>query len=59
MRRSVSSASLGSMAGKDDDHIDDELSGEQSSEHSSVLAETIIGRKAVNKVILTNALALR
>ena len=52
MRRSASSSSLGSMAGKDGDHIDDELSGEMSSEHSSVLTESIMRKKAVNKVIL-------
>ena len=50
IRRSVSSTSLDSMAGKDGDHIDDELSGEMSSEHSSALTENIIRRKAVNKV---------
>lgn len=38
------------MAGKDGDHIDDELSGEMSSEHNSVLKENIIRKKAVNKV---------
>ena len=51
IRRSVSSTSLGSMAGKDGDHIDDELSGEISSEHSSALTENSIRKKAVNKVI--------
>jgi len=53
MRRSASSTSLGAMAGKDGDHIDDELSGELSSEHSSVLTENIVRRQAVNKVITT------
>ena len=59
MRRSASSTSLGSMGGKDGDHIDDELSGEMSSEHSSVLTENIMRRKAVNKVILTGRYTLQ
>lgn len=46
------------MAGKDGDHIDDELSGEMSSEHGSVLTENIMRRKAVNKVIPIGMLAL-
>lgn len=46
------------MAGKDGDHIDDELSGEMSSEYSSVLTENIMRRMAVNKVILTGRYTL-
>lgn len=39
------------MVGKDGDYIEDELSGEMSSEYNSVLKENIIRKKVVNKVI--------
>lgn len=49
MRRSASSSSLGSMAGKDDYRIDDEQSSELSSDQGSALTESILKSTAVNK----------